>query len=57
MVGNGRGTTEKTGAECEITGVLAGLTEGKHGLHILEYGDISEGMSLIMTVVKCVRIS
>lgn len=44
------------GAECEITGVLAALTEGKHGLHILEYDDISEGMSLIMTVV-CVRTS
>ncbi|XP_068756940.1 uncharacterized protein [Montipora capricornis] len=34
---------EFPGAACEITGVLAGLTEGKHGFHILEYGDISEG--------------
>lgn len=32
------------GAVCEITGVLQGLTEGKHGLHILEYGDISQGL-------------
>lgn len=34
---------EFPGGACEIKGVLQGLTEGKHGLHILELGDISQG--------------
>jgi len=34
---------EYPGGPCEITGVLQGLTEGKHGFHILEFGDISQG--------------
>ena len=31
------------GAPCVITGVLQGLTEGHHAVHILEFGDISQG--------------
>lgn len=31
------------GGACEIKGTLHGLTEGKHGIHILEFGDISQG--------------
>lgn len=36
---------EYPGAPCVITGVLQGLTEGHHGIHILEFGDISQGCS------------
>ncbi|XP_027056266.1 superoxide dismutase [Cu-Zn]-like isoform X3 [Pocillopora damicornis] len=31
------------GGPCVIRGILQGLTEGHHGIHILEYGDISQG--------------
>ncbi|KAL9968885.1 hypothetical protein ACROYT_G021029 [Oculina patagonica] len=34
---------EYPGGPCVITGVLQGLTEGHHGIHILEFGDISQG--------------
>ena len=34
------------GGACEIKGTLHGLTEGKHGLHILEFGDISQGSKI-----------
>lgn len=34
---------EYPGGACEIKGTLHGLTEGKHGIHILEFGDISQG--------------
>lgn len=44
------------GGACEIKGTLYGLTEGKHGIHILEFGDISQGSiiydSLSLTVIK-----
>ena len=45
------------GAACEVTGVLQGLTEGKHGLHILEYGNISQGLNSddhFVYVITCI---
>ncbi|PFX34183.1 Superoxide dismutase [Cu-Zn] [Stylophora pistillata] len=34
---------EQPGGPCVIKGMLQGLTEGHHGIHILEFGDISQG--------------
>lgn len=34
---------KQPGGPCVIRGILQGLTEGHHGIHILEYGDISQG--------------
>ena len=35
--------TQKPGSATIIQGIVKGLTPGKHGLHIHEYGDLSDG--------------
>ena len=40
---------KQPGGPCVIRGILQGLTEGHHGIHILEYGDISQGLKPMLT--------
>mgnify|MGYP002259967612 CR=1 FL=1 len=40
---------KQPGGPCVIRGILQGLTEGHHGIHILEYGDVSQGLKPMLT--------
>ncbi|KXJ17103.1 superoxide dismutase [Cu-Zn] [Exaiptasia diaphana] len=45
LAGEVKGTIhfEQEGDKCKITGEVTGLTEGKHGFHIHQFGDYTNG--------------
>ena len=34
---------QSASGQCKVTGEVTGLTEGKHGFHIHEFGDTTNG--------------